>query len=388
MVYTQADYQKILKLLQSEDKSNIELGLALLQDNKISETMQVALLWQAQHYSYLEDFKDRIFALLRKKRIYPPKIDRIFQTLKLFYIPYDTYRWYSQHTYNAEPEDIREILALYPKIQAQVEGLLDWDAKFREDYATVSKVLWTYYAMPEARSFLQKTLEYQSDTFDLYFYIAQTYQKEQNFDKAIEFFQRYIELAPRYLPDNEYRLDEWYMDLRMYLPSTLWAWRELGEISEIQKNDLAHAEYCYQQAIDLAPTNHQAPLDKLADLWLKMGKSTLDQILDLRLQALRVAQTTKAYPPDAPKIAQAYTQIGDTYYLELNDHDKALACYKRSLYLQPRQTAVILRQAELVLRYYRDYWQARALYEKILQYDHQNLEAKQSLSKVKKQLKC
>jgi tetratricopeptide (TPR) repeat protein len=385
MSYTQEELKKIFLLIRSQDERNFCLGLELLKNVKLSETLKVGLLWMVVYQP--EAAQAQLLDFLAQKRLSVLKIKRIFQTIQLFNVTHRTYRWHSEHSYSTEPEAIQEMLQLYPKIKPAVEELLTWDESFREEYTHLAQALWTYYAMPEANDFLLKALDYQPDKLDFYFYIAQIYQWQNKWDLAIQYFQQYIALLPHHLPDNEYELDEYFMNLRRYPPSTLWAWHELGDIFANQKNDITQAIFCYEQAMALQANNHQTPLDKLADLWQKSGKKPLPEILDLRLKASQVLFTSQAYyRPDLLKIAQRYEHIGDTYFWELDDYNSALSCYKQSLQVLPKQTSVILKQAELVVQFYRDYWQARALYEKILKFDPSNLDAKKGLQIIKNKL--
>jgi tetratricopeptide (TPR) repeat protein len=384
MPYTQEEIKKIFLLIRSTDERNFYLGLELLKNVRLSETIKVGLLWTAVYQP--EDMQAQMIDFLVQKRISLPKIQRIFQTLKLFCVTHDTYRWHSEHSYNTQPEKVQEMLQLYSKIRPQVEELLIWDEEFRNEYTNLAQALWTYYVMPEAGDFLLQVLDYQPDKLDFYFYFAQVCQLQKNWDLAIQYFQKYIALLPNHLPDNEYQLDEWYINLRVYLPSTLWAWHELGDIFAQQKNDLNQAEFCYQQAIALQTDNHQTPWDKLADIWEQTRTHNLTEILDLRLKAIKITLTTKAYRLDPTKVANRYEQVGDTYFWELDDYDSALSCYKQSLQVLPKQAHVILKQAELVVQFYRDYWQARALYEKILKFDKNNLDAKKGLQMIKNKL--
>lgn len=262
-----------------------------------------------------------------------------------------------------------------------------------------------------------------------YFYYAQWCQYHgADPARALDYYRRFLEAEPGCQPDNRFYLFDRDATTRSYPPSRQEALTELGNIY-LHQNQPATARAAFEQAIAEAPTNVQAPYERLAALLRAQGETAAalpwlarkaEVCAQVRLPGhgsresgvgmLLYYDPTNPTPQDMRdypqggswydlvarvrvlEVNELYRELADIYFYELGDYAPAGHYYK--LYLAgltgqhpgPQRRARTIDAAESRLRLaleQGDYWQARSLAEKLLQLDADNQLARLELARIR-----
>ena len=278
-----------------------------------------------------------------------------------------------------------------------------------------------------------RALTLQSGLGLTYFYYAQFCQYHLlDFDQALAFYHRFLAAEPHCLPDNHFRLFNQDATQRSYPPSTQEAHSEIGSIY-FRQGQFAAARQAFEQAIALRPSNFQAPYERLAALLMQQGElAAALPHLGRKAQLCAEARlcdygwrttgvpTYLHYDPDAPDslvvdadqygfsmsdpatrvrvhhVGELYRRVADAYLYELHDCRQAAPHYKKYLaYLDglrkdnPAWLAQKVDASESQIRLAMeqgDYWQARALCEKLLLLVPDNATARRYLGHIRQRL--
>jgi tetratricopeptide (TPR) repeat protein len=172
---------------------------------------------------------------------------------------------------------------------------------FAQSYCTWSDTLAkqgkSSHAITSNARFL-KSLQSQTDSAEVYLYLAKALVREKKLDKAISTFQKALEIQP----DS----DEIYFDLGKALA---------------QQGDLTSAIASYQKALEIQPDS--------SDVYVHLGKvlaqqGNLSQAIACYQKALEIN----------PGSAEAYFYLGNAL-VSSGNLDEAIACYRKKVAIQP-----------------------------------------------------
>lgn len=278
-----------------------------------------------------------------------------------------------------------------------------------------------------------RALALQSGMGLTYFYYAQFCQYHlKDFAQAWAFYRRFLGAEPYCLPDNHFCLFSQDATQRSYPPSTQEAYTEIGNMC-FSQGQFAVARQAFEQAIAQRPDNFQAPYERLAALLMQQGElAAALPYLSRKAQVCTEARlcdygwrttgvpTYLYYDPSAQDrlvvdadqygfsmsdasarvrvyyVGELYKQAADAYFYELHDCRQAAPYYKKYLaYLAGlRQDSlpwlaqkVDASESQIRLAMEQgDYWQARALCEKLLRLVPGNATAYRYLAHIRRQL--
>ena len=143
-----------------------------------------------------------------------------------------------------------------------------------------------------------KSLQSQTDSAEVYLYLARALVREKKLDKAIACFQKALEIQP----DS----DEIYFDLGKALA---------------QQGNLTSAIAFYQKALEIQADS--------PDVYVHLGKALAQQ--GNLSQAIACFQKALEIKPDS---AEAYFYLGNAL-VSSGNLDEAIACYQKKLEIQP-----------------------------------------------------
>lgn len=375
--------KKLATLLLSPELDAVRLGLKILDAQNLQAPIPIMLAWI--WYQHDEPVREEIEHLLQKD-MDQVGLNKLLEGMSLLRVPYRKYIWYSQHTYNTSESELLTKIAFFKEIEADYTHLFSVHPQYFQAYEEVAQVIWTYYRRPEAEPLLKNIVAFNAQAKSNYFYLAQIYQEALLDDlKALAYYEKYVTLAPKELPYNDFCLNEWFIEYRNYRPSTVEALSEMGHIYLVIQEDVQKAERFYRQAINLAPNNHQAPYIDLAKL-LASYYQKFSEALALYIQCSEVWAKSKAHSQAPQKLSKLYVDIARLYEQEFQDPNQALHYCKEAKKVDADNTEALLLQIELVLHYYSDYWQAKTLCQQLLSKAPQHPQAKKYLKEVKQQL--
>ncbi|MCH2021358.1 MAG: hypothetical protein MK207_02660 [Saprospiraceae bacterium] len=318
------------------------------------------------------------------------------------------------------------------------------NASQKQNYLRTIKEIWTYYYIPEILPYIEYTLNWNDLDPCFYFYLGQLYHGfSEKKTQAINFYKRYIELAPDEIADNNFFISEMSYKTRCYQPSILEAYSSMGQLYEtLGEPDIAIE--CYEIGILKGKDHHQAPFLNLIKL-LQHDYNNKYIILDLALKYYDIFYYKTDWINKSSYIYNTSIDAGKNrnywikkydYFTVINDINfdrkighsdlnssmlylffnlaewlyyekqnlkkaweaclKADECLNLKLSYKPfqhkkypiptlpvSQEDVLYLQAQLVVELYKDYWQAQSLYSKILQLSPNHRMAKKGLEIVR-----
>jgi tetratricopeptide (TPR) repeat protein len=276
-----------------------------------------------------------------------------------------------------------------------------------------------------------------------YFYLAQFTQYHTNTpEKAIEYYHEFLALeGDDFLPQNNFFLCHEFAHERNYPPSSQEAYAEIARIY-LENNQLSEAKFFIEKAIQLRPQNWQAPYELRAERAYKQGD--IENYLKNRIQKIENCTCTLfeygylqkegigyyfQYAPDEKnyfRIGHGFReyfrmkiidfrlemkQIADFYLFELQNYAKASMFYKKSLdyikkslennlwspkissispkrdkSLESKIMAEIFESQLIIAMETHDYWQAKALAEKIIKKFPSRSSAYQYLPRIREKM--
>ena len=196
----------------------------------------------------------------------------------------------------------------------------------------------------------QKAIELNPDNANAYHGMGVAYEYKQDYDKAIECYQKAIELNPK----------------------DAVAYYNMGN-AYYNKQDYDKAIECYQKAIELNP--------KDAVAYYNMGnayynKQDYEKAIEWYEKAIKIS----------PKYADAYNNMGNAYYNTQN-YDKAIECYEKTIEIDPKHTYVYYNIGNAYKNGKQDYEKAIECYEKAIEINPDYAKAKSSKEVVLRILK-
>jgi tetratricopeptide (TPR) repeat protein len=376
------------------------------------------LLGQFPHYQMLSRplLKAYNYDSIMNYCFYPSSLQKHLFLHPLFIVPYSICWMHSEVSYNTSQKRLIELLRDFERIHAKIEAEFGNNQEIFQHYQLVAHVVWRTYHQLQAKSMLQTVVRFDPNQAETHFYLAQIYQDElQDFPQAIFHFNKFIELEPNLVPANNYFLDGYFIDRHAYEPSTMEAFTNLGDIYCQQYRDYQQAKEFYNKAIRLNPNHHLAPYLQLAEL-LIIQEQNFSAALKAYTKARKNFITTnwepafyyqscdyfpelenwirKKYPLgfrfydlDITVYARKFSKLARMAYQQSGDAALALTCIGNAqrIYKQHHTVPTIdlyLFQIELVLKHYRDYWQAASLCEKVIALDSTNKQVQKYLALI------
>ena len=325
--------------------------------------------------------------------------------------------------------------------------IMTMSATEKNSYMKMVFEVWTYYYLPALEPYFNFMLCWAEINPKVYFYLGQLYhgfRKEK--DKALIYFKKYLSNTSAEVPLNNYFISEMGYNTRNYTPGTSEAYTWMAEIYEESGREKEAIESC-RKGIRTAPSHHQAPYLGLIKALMK-DKNNNAEIFELSLKyydifffttkwqdkrayhyniALEVGECRKLWIKkytyftvhdkqicDRPtgyrdfglSMLYLFYYLAEWFYYEDRNNEKAMkACLKAKACLEDKQhmsntkyrkisnllpseqvseSDVLYLQAELVVELYKDFWQARTLYNKVLTLSPNHKSAKQGLRNVNK----
>lgn len=347
---------------------------------------------------------------------YPSELQRDLFPHPLFKVPYSIYWMHAEVSYNTSQKRLIELLRDFERIREEIESQFCNNQVIFQHYQLVAHVVWRTYHQLQAKPMLEAVVRFDPNQAETHFYLGQIYQDElQDFPQAIIHFNKFIELEPNLLPANNYFLDGYFIDRHAYQPSTMEALTNLGDIYGQHYRDYQQAKDFYIKAIRLNPDHHLAPFLQLAELLIKQEENfsaalkaytkARKNFIAAKWQPAFYYQSCNYFPElenwikkkyplgfryydlDISVFAKKFSELARLAYQQSGDGALALASIGNALriYKQHHSTPTIdlyLFQIELVLKHYRDYWQAASLCEKVIALDSTNEKARQYLELI------
>ncbi|CAF1241071.1 unnamed protein product [Rotaria sordida] len=201
----------------------------------------------------------------------------------------------------------------------------------REDVQSLSnpwerlaKLMFTIRQFDKAQQIYENILEKTSSNDSLqlafiYHQLGYVNNEKGNLNKALEYFQKSIEIKANYLPEhyNDPQLADTYLNI--------------GSIYHAQ-DKLDYALFYFQSAL-YTDSNDQTILPSIYNnigMVLKR-QGHFNDALQFFQKSLQI--DLKFLPPTHPDLATTYSNIGRVYYL-LNDYLNALSYYKKTCYIR------------------------------------------------------
>jgi len=150
----------------------------------------------------------------------------------------------------------------------------------------------------KAISFFLRVIELNPDNFNTYYNLGKSYGEQGNFPKAIEFYEKSIELDPDYA----------------------WAYNDLG-FAYYNQGNITKAIQLYEKSLEIDPDN--------AFIYINLGKAYEDQ--DNLTKAIELYEKSIELDPDH---AMTYNNLGLAYYNQGNI-TKAIQLYEKAIELDP-----------------------------------------------------
>lgn len=306
---------------------------------------------------------------------------------------------------------------------------------------------WSFFYLAELLPYLEFIQEQDTEDPHVYFYLAQAKVLAGKELIAIDYYMRYISLAPLEIPNNHFFISEMHYNTRTYAPSVLEAINHIGYLHQHILNNEERAIYYYEQSIKLRPDHHQAGYWEMIKIliqknnyggkllhyllqyvdivfeqtaWLNPKDSVYNIIVDIdkdRREAIAWKEQLAIYDPDFKRqfgydflktfllsllweLAEHFWEAGN-YKASFKATVKAKQLFKnhkiRSLkptkaikqpfaYYEVNWEDILYLQAINILKLERDYWQARSLLKQVLKKAPTHQGARASLQIIKNQL--
>ena len=184
----------------------------------------------------------------------------------------------------------------------------------------------------KAIEYYQKTIELKPDNTEVYNNMGIAYNHKGSYDKAIEYYEKAIELNPdlseafnnmgnAYSDKGNYdKAIECYQKVIELNPDDVDAYYNMGN-AYFKKGNYNKAIECYKESIELNPDD--------VDAYSNMGftyknKGNYDKAIEYYQKAIELK----------PDKDEAYNNMGIAYHEKCN-YDKAIECYKKAIELKP-----------------------------------------------------
>lgn len=205
----------------------------------------------------------------------------------------------------------------------------DKDEYIGQDYITYGRLLQKEDQDSLAVIYLAKAVEMDSSKIELYKEISSAYEQMERYDKAIEFFQKYMDAVDA--PNTS----DYYMFGRTYY--------QAGTQMGLKGDTVAQKEYLLMADKKFEEVTEQNPDSYLGFLWRSRTLASLDPELveglakplyELTLEKLLAANEDGKRNRE---ITEGYMYLGNYYYLN-KDKTMALEYFGKALDLNPANT--------------------------------------------------
>jgi tetratricopeptide (TPR) repeat protein len=249
----------------------------------------------------------------------------------------------------------------------------------------------------------------ESEKAPIYGQIASAKDGQGEYEEAIKFYGKTIEIQQQSLPPNhpqmatahsnigvvyhrmgdypkalscyEKALAIWQQSLPRNHPQMATAHSNIGVVYH-RMGDYPKALSCYEKALAISqqslPRNHPSlalSCNNIGVVYIDMGN--YPKALTYYEKTLGIQQ--QSLPPNHPSLASAYNNIGNVYY-KMGDYPKALSCYEKALKIKqqtlpPNHPSLAMSYIAhgLVYNKMKEYPKAIAFYEKALEIQKQSL---------------
>lgn len=338
----------------------------------------------------------------------------------IFKVAYKVTYLHSEIVYNTNTKNLLEMLKDFEKIRVEIEREFNKRPDFFQEYKLLAHIIWRTYHQKEAKTLLEGIINYDPKQTETHFYLGQIYQDElKNIPQAITHYEQFIELEPNLIPENNFFIDGWFITEHAYKPSTIEAFINLGDIFLSYYQEHKQAKEYYLKAINLNPNHHLAPFTRLAEILIK--EQSFSSAFKAYKKAFKnyVETDWKNYPYDYPckyypkleawakqkypftyrhhragieLFAKKMEELAEISYEKTKNAKFALTCLgvvngMAQEYSLRRDANSYLKQIELVLEHYHDYWQAESLCLKVLGLDNSNKKAQEYLQIIKEKIR-
>lgn len=229
---------------------------------------------------------------------------------------------------NFELGNLEKAFALGQKF-FQAKG--EKDEYISQDYVTYGRVLQKNQEDSLAVIYLSKAVELDTSKVELYKEISTAYEKSEKFDKAIEYFQKYMDALEA--PNTS----DYYMFGRTYY--------QAGTQMGLQNDTTAQKEYLKKADHMFEEVTKQNSDSYLGYLWRSRALASLDPELAEGLAKPLYEQTLEkllAANEEGKRnrdITECYMYLGNYYYLN-NDKANAILNFEKALELNPTNAAL------------------------------------------------
>ena len=285
--------------------------------------------WREKSYNYGENpEKVRYEIYLRIHKILEEnfskrKTSEILKAAQFFDIVYPEQYGIGNADGTFYDEDISLIHAFYP-YREHFENALPESDVLQYEWITATQVLWQYYRWTTNYTHYQKILEPLEYLFEkavtlspqdvhymrfdgniplgaINFYYAEfLYYQKQDYDKALQYYEEFIKLEPKFLPNNLIELSAYFIDWLIYPISTQEALAQIARIY-LLKEDFEKAKTYVKKAIKLRSNNFQAPYEVLAEIYQKQNQLELAiDALNDKIKAIEKSIIPKTYSKPIP----------------------------------------------------------------------------------------
>ncbi len=200
------------------------------------------------------------------------------------------------------------------------------DEYIGQDYLTYGKLLQKNKLDIEAIPYLEKAIELDSTKIDLYKDMASAYEKIEQYDKGIEYFQKYMDATP------EPKTSDYYMFGRSFY--------QAGMQMDVQGDTIKKKEYLTKADEMFKEVTVQNADSYLGFQWRARTMSVMEEDPKTGLAKPMYEETLQkllAVNEDGKRnkdVTECYMYLGNYYYLN-NDKAKAIECFEKVLAINP-----------------------------------------------------
>ncbi len=214
------------------------------------------------------------------RRFGPELAQQLWQAVTLFDLPKHTFVNQGYNHYFLMPRSSVEAHAQAARSLAPtLTNALRLDPALLDTFAEVADAVWSQYRLDAASVLFEILLAslptstsrpLRFDAADCHFILATIARHSRPHEAEVQ-LRRFLKLAPRRIPDNDWPLYPSYFPRMRHAPSSVAAWAECGRLN-LLAGDRVRARDCFLKAIRLAPASQQAPYRELGELHEAEGR--------------------------------------------------------------------------------------------------------------------
>jgi tetratricopeptide (TPR) repeat protein len=358
------DFEKLMKtkgglmsfnnFLSTSTKREVSVGFA---KNALTKTNMVGILFKM---TIDPSVSSAPFAAIQEVSYYKTEEEILFSMHTIFRIDevnkIDNNSSLYQVDLKLTADDDQQLRTLTERIREEVDDETGWER--------LGRLLLTLSQFDKAEELYNVLLEQTSDKGEKALYYNQLVYIKNNqgdYEKAIEYYEKALEIEQKTLPPNHPDLATSYNNIGL-------VYMNMGEYSK--------ALFFYEQALEIyqksLPSNHPSlatSYNNISAVYDDMREYS--KALSFYEKALEIRQ--KSLPPNHPDLAQSYNNIGVVYQKmreyskALSSHEKALEIFGKSLPPNHPSLATSYNNIGLVYDNMGEYSTALSFYEKTLE---------------------